>query len=121
MTEQRSFKKLEHIGMTDPATVIGQESRRSIRTGEMIKAGDIKSKILVKQKDLVAIRSVHSGIAIESTGVALADGSLGDNIEVRNEGSEETFWAQVTGLRQAIALARPEHHAAVNQSRGRVK
>jgi flagella basal body P-ring formation protein FlgA len=121
MTEQRSFKKLEQIGMTKPATVIGQEAKRDIRIGDMIKAGDIKSKILVKRNDLVSIRSVRNGIAIESTGKALADGALGDSIEVRNEGSEETFWAQVTGLRQAEALGRPERRAGVDQSKGRVK
>ncbi len=121
MTEQRSFKKLEHIGMTKPATVIGQEAKRAIRMGDMIKAGDIKSKVLVKRNDLVSIRSVQSGIAIESTGKALADGALGDSIEVRNEGSEETFWARVTGLRQAEALGRPERRAGVDQAKGTVK
>jgi flagella basal body P-ring formation protein FlgA len=121
LTEQRSFQKLEHIGMTKPATVIGQEAKRDIRIGNMIKAGDIKSKVLVKRNDLVSIRSVHSGIAIESTGKALADGTLGESIEVRNEGSEETFWARVTGLRQAEALGRPEHREGVDHSKGRVK
>ena len=121
MTEQRSFTKLEHIGMTKPATVIGQEAKRTIRMGDMIKAGDVKSKILVKRNDLVSIRSVRNGIAIESTGKALDNGALGDSIEVRNEGSEETFWAQVTGLRQAEALGRPERRAGVDQSKGRVK
>ncbi len=121
MTEQRSFKQLEHIGMTKPATVIGQEAKRDIRMGDMVKAGDIKSKVLVKGNDLVSIRSVRNGIAVESTGEALADGTLGDSIEVRNEGSEETFWVQVTGLRQAEALGRPERHAGVDHSKGRVK
>ncbi len=121
MTEQRSFKKLEHIGMTKPATVIGQEAKRDIRMGGMIKAGDIKSKVLVKRNDLVSIHSVRNGIAIESIGKALADGTLGDSIEVRNEGSEQTFWAQVTGLRQAEALGRPERRAGVDHSKGRVK
>ncbi len=121
MTELRSFKKLEHIGMTKPATVIGQEAKRDIRMGDMIKAGDIKSKVLVKRNELVSIRSLRDGIAIESTGKALADGTLGDSIEVRNEGSEETFWAQVTGLRQAEALGRSEHRAGVDQSKGRIK
>ena len=121
MTEQRSFKKLEHIGMTKPATVIGQEAKRDIRMGDMVKAGDIKSKVLVKRNDLVSIRSVRNGIAIESTGKALDNGALGESIEVRNEGSEETFWARVTGLRQAEALGRPERRAGVDQSKGRVK
>ena len=121
MTEQRSFKKLEHIGMTKPATVIGQEAKRDIRMGDMVKAGDIKSKVLVKRNELVSIRSVRNGIAIESTAKALADGALGDGIEVRNEGSEETFWAQVTGLRRAEALGRPERRAGVDHSKGRVK
>ncbi len=121
LTEQRSFQKLEHIGMTKPATVIGQEAKRDIRMGDMIKAGDIKSKVLVKRNDLVSIRSVRNGIAIDSTGKALADGTLGDRIEVRNEGSEETFWAQVTGLRQAEALGRPERREGVDHSKGRIK
>ena len=121
MTEERSFKKLEHIGMTKPTTVIGQEAKRAIRMGDMINAGDIKSKVLVKRNDLVSIRSVQSGIAIESAGKALEDGSLGDSIEVRNEGSEETFWARVTGLRQAEALGRPERRAGVEHSKGTVK
>ncbi len=121
LTEQRSFKKLEHIGMTKPATVVGQEAKRDIRMGDMIKAGDIKSKVLVKRNELVSVRSVRHGIAIESTGKALADGTLGESIEVRNEGSEETFWARVTGLRQAETLGRLERRVGVDHSKGRVK
>lgn len=121
MTEQRSFKKLEHIGMTNPAAVIGQEAKRDIRMGDMVKAGDIKSKVLVKRNELVSIRSVRNGIAIESAGKALGNGALGESIEVRNEGSEETFWARVTGLRQAEALGRPERRAGVDHTIGRVK
>ena len=75
----------------------------------------------MKRNGLVSIRSVRNGIAIESTGKALADGTLGESIEVRNEGSEETFWARVTGLRRAEALGRPERRAGVDDSKGRVK
>ncbi len=118
LLEQRTFEKLEHIGMTDPASVIGQEAKRVIRVGEMIQGNDIKSKVLVKRSDLVGIRSVRGGIVIESTATALEKGSLGDIIEVRNEASQKSFWAQVTGLRQAEALARPGRHASASRGKG---
>ncbi|MCH8963906.1 MAG: hypothetical protein IIB58_03010, partial [Planctomycetes bacterium] len=60
-------------------------------------------------------------IAIGSAGKDLGNGALGESIEVRNEGSEETFWARVTGLRQAEALGRPERRAGVDHTIGRVK
>ena len=118
MLEERVFTKLDKIGMTDPASVIGQEARRVLGVGEMLTSADIKSKILVKRNDLLSVRSINGGIAIESTATALLDGALGDIIEVRNEASEKTFWARVTGLRQAEALAGPGNYAAAARRDG---
>ncbi len=118
MLEERVFAKLDKIGLTEPANVIGQEARRVLRVGQMITGGDIKSKILVKRNDLLAVRSVSGGIAIESTATAIVDGALGDIIEVRNEASEKSFWVRVTGLRQAEALAGPRKYAAAPRRDG---
>ncbi len=118
MVEQRSFKQLEKIGLADPASAIGQEAEQVIRVGDMIKASQIKSKVLVQRNELLSIRSVRGGIVVASTATALSKGVLGDTIEVLNEASQETFWVRVTGLRRAEILAGPGHRATVDRRRG---
>lgn len=118
MVEQRSFKKLEKIGLSDLARVIGQEAKQVVRVGNMIKASQIKSKVLVQRNELLSIRSTRGGIAVASTATALSKGVLGDTIEVLNEASQETFWVRVTGLRRGEIMAGPGDRATVVRWRG---
>lgn len=118
VVEERDFKKLEDIGLTDTLGVIGQEARRPIRVGEMIRTDDIKSKMLVKRNDLVRIRSLTGGIELAASATALQPGALGDIIEVLNSASSKTFWAKVTGLRQATILDEPHDRLSTIQSPG---
>jgi flagella basal body P-ring formation protein FlgA len=102
--ERRTFTSFQGIGVTASNRVVGQEARRIIHTGQMIKASDLKPKVLVKRNELVRISSTGGGVVLHTAARALQSGALGDVIEVRNEASKQTFWAQVTGLRQAQAV-----------------
>ena len=66
----------------------GMEPRRSINTGDQIKAQWLVAPKAVKRGERVTIIARSAQVAVEATGTALSDGRLGDQIRVRNERSD---------------------------------
>jgi len=95
--EARPFQRIEDVGQTDLSAVIGMEARRALRPGDMLKPQDIRNKPLVRRNQLVTIWSRAGGVMVQSSGRATRDGWLGDELEIRSEGSDEHFFAAVTG------------------------
>ena len=93
----RQFTNPESIGVTDLASVVGQQARRFVDRGEMLTARDVKPVPLVKRGQLVTVYHRQGGVLIRTVGKALAGGSYGDLIPVKNEGSRRWFDATITG------------------------
>src|SRR5262249_18611388 len=87
MLEERSFDKLDGVGLQDMNAAIGLESRRFVKQGEMLDAKAIQARPLVRRGDLVKILVKGGGVEIRTTGQAQAAGALGDVIAVRRDGS----------------------------------
>jgi flagella basal body P-ring formation protein FlgA len=115
---RRSFQNLEAVGMTRLDDVIGQEARRAVHGGEMLRRGDLRSVELVRRQELICVQSHDGGILIECAGRALQNGCLGDVVEVRNESSGQTYSARVSGLRQAEVILDTEVAAAGSGPQG---
>jgi flagella basal body P-ring formation protein FlgA len=94
---ERRFTSLEGIGVTDLASLIGQQSRRFVGRGEMLTARDVKPVPLVKRGELVTVYHRQGGILIKTVGKALGGGSYGEAIAVKNEGSKRSYDATITG------------------------
>ncbi len=68
--------------------ITGMEPRRSINTGDQIRAQWLVAPKAVKRGERVTIIAKSAQVAVEASGTALSDGRLGDQIRVRNERSE---------------------------------
>jgi flagella basal body P-ring formation protein FlgA len=95
--DERPFKRLEDVGLTELPAAIGMEARRALRPGDMLRPGDLRNKPLVKRNQLVAVWSRAGGLVVQSTGRATREGWLGDELEIRAEGSERKFFGTVSG------------------------
>jgi len=65
----------------------GYESTRPLSTGELLTRGDIERRPDVIAGDTVAVQLTSAGIVLETSGIALQSGFVGDRILVRNQRS----------------------------------
>lgn len=88
-------------------TVEGLEmlaANRLLHPGDILRKRDLTKAKLVKRGQRVAVESVGEYFRIASELVALQDGFLGDQIELRNPSSDRQVTAIVTGAGKARSL-----------------
>ncbi len=102
---QRSFTRLDEVGMSDLNAAIGQRAKRYIPFGKMIMNRDLETVPLVKRGQVVEVHSGSGGVVVVTAAKSLSDGAYGDVIELRtNDRGPEKFNAVVTGTGQATVL-----------------
>ncbi|MEM1108315.1 MAG: flagellar basal body P-ring formation chaperone FlgA [Planctomycetota bacterium] len=81
--------------------VWGQPSGAAIREGAVVLTDHVAPDVLVKRGDLVTVACVSGSLVVRMVGRASENGGRGDIIAVRNPETRETFYATVSGRRQA--------------------
>ncbi|VAW57543.1 hypothetical protein MNBD_GAMMA07-2616 [hydrothermal vent metagenome] len=74
------FVKKDHL--------IGKQLRRRLPQNKIIKSNYVKDQTLVKRGENVSIIAEKSGYSVKMTGTAMASGSLGERIRVKNISSK---------------------------------
>jgi flagella basal body P-ring formation protein FlgA len=80
------------------------EAIRTIRSGQPIRASDLKPALMVKEGDSVILSVVSGALTITSNMLALEDGKLNQQIDLLNPESNEKVRARVTGQGRADSL-----------------
>ncbi|MEC6813917.1 flagellar basal body P-ring formation chaperone FlgA [Photobacterium toruni] len=83
------------VSFNNPQQLIGSKVKRTIKAGDVIQANDI---CLVCRNDSVLIRAGQTGLAIVTTGKALSDGAIGDEIRVQNSKSKRIIDGVITAV-----------------------
>lgn len=83
------------VSFTDPQQIIGSKVKHTVKAGDVIQANDI---CLVCRNDSVLIRASQTGLAIVTTGKALSDGAIGDEIRVQNSKSRRIIDGVITAV-----------------------
>jgi flagella basal body P-ring formation protein FlgA len=81
--------------LDDPIMLIGSRSKRNIRSGTPLLLSQV---CMVCKGDSVNIYANLKGLRIKTTGVALEDGTLGEQIQVKNKKSGKVLNARVDGV-----------------------
>jgi flagella basal body P-ring formation protein FlgA len=92
MIERRP--KTDSIAIED---VIGLAAKRSLKSGQVIRASDLMKPELVARNETVTISYEAPGMVLSIRGKALDAGTKGDVISVLNTQSNRTIQATVTG------------------------
>jgi len=79
----------------DPEQLRGYLLQRTLQGGQVITPYIVKAPSLISRGDWVTIRSGSQGLVVTSTGEALRDGVLGDQIPLKNLSSDTTIRAWV--------------------------
>jgi flagella basal body P-ring formation protein FlgA len=99
--EQVALERRDISMIADPVSApeqaVGQSSRRSLRTGDILRSSYLASPVLVKRGDQVEMLARHDGIEVSTSGEALDAGGRGAVIRVRNSGSGQVVRMRVTG------------------------
>jgi flagella basal body P-ring formation protein FlgA len=83
------------LGAADAA--VGQTSRRSLRPGDVLRAGQLAAPVLVKRGDAVLMVARRDGVEVTTSGEALDSGARGAAVRVRNPSSGQVVRMRVTG------------------------
>jgi flagella basal body P-ring formation protein FlgA len=89
----------------DPQQVIGKELKRRLEAGEPVRLSQIKAPQVIRKGDRVVLEASISGVSVVTSGTALANGVVGEQIRIRNEKSARIVDAEVIAAGKArIAL-----------------
>lgn len=97
ITLERRDVTLVSDAVGDPQAAIGQTSRRSLRAGELLRAGALTAPLLVRRGDQVLMMARQDGIEISMGGEAMDAGARGAMVRVRNAASGQVVRMRVTG------------------------
>ncbi|ENO8809284.1 flagellar basal body P-ring formation protein FlgA [Photobacterium damselae] len=78
-----------------PRALFGAKVKRNVKIGEAVQANDI---CMVCRNDKVVISAGQPGLKIITQGTALSDGTLGEQIRVKNNRSNKIISAQVSAV-----------------------
>lgn len=81
----------------DPAEVVGQSARRSLRAGQVIGPASLAPPVLVRRGQRLTVLATAGGLSASVEAEALEDGRLGERIKLRNTSSRKPLEAKVTG------------------------
>ncbi len=96
---------LNHGYLTAADDAVGMETKRSLNTGDQIRAQWLLAPRAVKRGEKVTLIAHSAQVAVETTATALSDGRMGEQIRVRNDRSDRVVRATVSGTREvSIAL-----------------
>jgi flagella basal body P-ring formation protein FlgA len=98
MPEDLSLRSTQQDGpFSDPADLIGQETRVALYPGRAVQSGDVGPPAIVDRNQIVRLIYDSGGLMIVTEGRSLARAGEGDLIRVMNLGSRAT----VSGLVRA--------------------
>jgi flagella basal body P-ring formation protein FlgA len=75
--------------------ILGKELKRNLRSGEAVRLSHLKSPQVVRKGDRVVLEAQGSGVSVVTSGRALANGQVGDQIQVENEKSQRVVDAEI--------------------------
>jgi flagellar basal body P-ring formation protein FlgA len=82
--------------VTDPAQIIGMETRVALYAGRPIRPADVGFPAVVDRNQIIALFYQQGGLTIATEGRALGRGGPGDLIRVMNIASRATVTARIS-------------------------
>lgn len=111
-------RRLREEFLRDETALIGSSASSNISAGRPIRQHEIGTPAVLSRGSVVQMRFAMGGLEILATGQALAEGGMGDVIEVRNLSSRQVVRAVIDGPTSVLAIAPGALAAALHQGGG---
>lgn len=95
------LQRFRRQGFSSIEAVVGAKTKKNLHSGEILEDRDI---CVVCRSETVTIKATRSGMTITTKGVALTDGSLGEQIRVKNSKSNRIIEGRVTGISEVTVV-----------------
>lgn len=95
------LQRFRRQGFSSIDAVVGAKTKKNLRAGEVIEQRDI---CVVCRNETVTIKATNLGMTITTKGVALTDGSHGEQIRVKNSKSNRIIEGRVTGISEVTVV-----------------
>lgn len=93
-TQTRVFDDDTDTGVIEIDRLVGQQVRKFVPAGQMLRLGDLKAVDMVQRSKPITVVSRGAGVRVQSTGTAIDSGGFGDTIRVRL-GDARREWREV--------------------------
>jgi len=94
---ERDITPLQNDYLTKTASALGHRLRQPVARGAPVRQRSLRTPLAVHRGQRVRIVAQAGGLAVSMDGIALADGTLGQLVKVRNRRSRKTLEAVVGG------------------------
>ena len=78
-------------------TLTGMQTRRTLRSGESLRAEDVRRPVVVTKGQTVTMTFRAPGVELSAVGRAMGEGGVGDTVTVQNPVSFRMIAATITG------------------------
>lgn len=101
MLEEQNVSQLRGRVYSSTDLLIDMELQRSLTAGTPLTDALIQEPVLIQRGETVVLTATRGSVSIRQTATAMQDGRKGQQISVRNNSSERTIRAVVTGTGEA--------------------
>ncbi len=105
--EMRPAAQVRSHAVSAMEDALGKATSRSLRSGQVLSANHLTLPDAVRKGERVAIESASGRVQINTWGIALENGKVGDQIRVQNERSKRVIHPWVTGSGTVSTRPRP--------------
>jgi len=96
MLKKTNITSLHKRYLSNRTGIINQSVKRTIAKGDLFTTNNLTDRLLIKKGDLINIIASNKGFAINMKGKALASGSEGQRISVKNSRTKRIVQGTVT-------------------------
>jgi flagella basal body P-ring formation protein FlgA len=93
----KNTKNLRNGYITDTSFVLGNQLKRSLREGQALYSHQLEPVELIKKGDKVNISARVGSLTVVTSGTALDNGRIGEQIDVRNKRSSRVIRTKIIG------------------------
>ncbi|MGV8843766.1 MAG: flagellar basal body P-ring formation chaperone FlgA [Pseudomonas sp.] len=94
---ERDVGLLNQGYLTDLNQALGKQLTRPLQTDQVLSPSNLELAEVISRGDQVVISASSGTISVRMPGVALRDGAVGEQIQVRNQSSQRVIRARVMG------------------------
>ncbi len=98
--------RIRRATIDDPADIVGQAARRTLRAGQPLYAGDLRAPVIVAKGANVTMTYRTEAMVLSTAGKALEDGGQGETIRVLNTQTNTVIDAMVEGSGMVVVTSR---------------
>lgn len=102
--ERKDVSTLRSGYLTDPMFIVNKQVTRNLSIGSVITKKNLQDPKIIKRGEKIYITANTANLNISMAGIAMMDGSKGQNIRVKNIKSQQIIQATVTKPGQVMVL-----------------